>query len=207
MCAVSIAGRGPRATSRVFDRVNLKMATAQPTSLAENGHNALDLGAMHPSGMPDLGGAAGAQLNRTEEASAPDGAKFSNKSLISRAAFAKLAGVSKAAITQHCRKLLVPARVGRRIDVLHPAAVRYLAHRGVTTEQRDAQRSQAAHFPAGLTKFVREVRARVGAGELDDDDGLDPVERATRAAARAFIDWSERRGDSSGRPAANEGLL
>ena len=50
---------------------------------------------------------------------------------ISRAELAKLAGVSKAAITKQCAKGLAPATVGERIDLDHPACRAWLASRGV----------------------------------------------------------------------------
>jgi len=49
------------------------------------------------------------------------------KQLVSRARFAKLAGVSRAAVTKACRKSLSPACDGVQVDAAHPAAVCYLA--------------------------------------------------------------------------------
>lgn len=51
--------------------------------------------------------------------------------LVTRAEFASLAKVSKAAITKACGAALAPAGEGQRIDIDHPAAVAYLARRGV----------------------------------------------------------------------------
>ena len=48
------------------------------------------------------------------------------KKLISRAEFARLAGVSGAAVTKACSSTLHPTLTGKRIDVDHPLAVEYL---------------------------------------------------------------------------------
>lgn len=45
--------------------------------------------------------------------------------IVSRAEFAKMCGVSGAAITRACSRALAPAAVGKRIDAGHPAAVKY----------------------------------------------------------------------------------
>lgn len=50
--------------------------------------------------------------------------------LISRAAFARRAGVSKPAITKACRHQLAAACVGTKIDAAHPAVVQYLSDKG-----------------------------------------------------------------------------
>ena len=50
------------------------------------------------------------------------------KVLKSRAAFARMVGVSPAAVTKACKTLLLPATEGKRIDVAHPAAVEYMKH-------------------------------------------------------------------------------
>ncbi len=50
---------------------------------------------------------------------------------ISRAELAKLASVSKAAVTKQCAKGLGPATVGDRVDLDHPACRAWLAARGV----------------------------------------------------------------------------
>jgi hypothetical protein len=50
---------------------------------------------------------------------------------ISRAELAKLAGVSKAAVTKQCAKGLAPAAAGDRVDLDHPACRAWLAGRGV----------------------------------------------------------------------------
>ncbi len=58
--------------------------------------------------------------------------------LVSRAEFARLAGVSPAAITKACRGLLKAARVGNRVHVDHPAAEAYLAGKGSSAAALDA---------------------------------------------------------------------
>jgi hypothetical protein len=52
--------------------------------------------------------------------------------LISQAEFSRIAGVTEAAITKACKNQLAPARDGRRIDLDHPAARKYLKSKGVT---------------------------------------------------------------------------
>lgn len=49
------------------------------------------------------------------------------KKRISKSAFAKLAGVSPAAVTKACRSILADAVDGKRIDAAHPDAVAYIA--------------------------------------------------------------------------------
>ncbi len=48
------------------------------------------------------------------------------KKLVSRAEFARQAGVSAAAITKACSSVLKETLTGKRIDVAHPVAVKYL---------------------------------------------------------------------------------
>lgn len=50
--------------------------------------------------------------------------------LISRAAFARRAGVSKPAITKACKHQLAAACVGAKIDAAHPAVATYLSDKG-----------------------------------------------------------------------------
>jgi hypothetical protein len=49
--------------------------------------------------------------------------------LVSRAALARLAGVSRAAITKACRGPLLAAVASDLVDLNHPAVVAYLARR------------------------------------------------------------------------------
>jgi hypothetical protein len=56
---------------------------------------------------------------------------------ISRAELAKLAGVSKAAVTKQCAKGLAPAAVGDRVDLDHAACRAWLAARGVKIPKAD----------------------------------------------------------------------
>jgi hypothetical protein len=51
--------------------------------------------------------------------------------LTSKAEFARVAGVSGAAVSQSVLTFLAPAMVGKKIDTQHPAAVAYLKKRGV----------------------------------------------------------------------------
>jgi len=57
--------------------------------------------------------------------------------LVSRAEFARLARVSKQAISKACNAGLAPACSHDRIDAAHPAAVAYLKRRGVALARYD----------------------------------------------------------------------
>lgn len=48
---------------------------------------------------------------------------------VSRATLAKMAGVSRAAITKACRTQLAPACIGPRVDIDHPSTKEYLSNR------------------------------------------------------------------------------
>lgn len=58
--------------------------------------------------------------------------------LVSRAEFARLCGVSKAAITKACGKLLAGACEADRLDVDHPAAAAYLGSKRSPAKRTDA---------------------------------------------------------------------
>lgn len=51
------------------------------------------------------------------------------KKLVTRSAFARLCGVSPAAVTNACKAALLPACVGKKIDAAHPSAVAYHAEK------------------------------------------------------------------------------
>ncbi len=51
--------------------------------------------------------------------------------LISRAEFARRAGVSAAAVTQACKTILKTTSHGKLIDLTHPEAVKYLEEKGI----------------------------------------------------------------------------
>lgn len=70
------------------------------------------------------------------------------KKLVNRTEFAKLAGVSGAAVTKACSKALKPACSGKRIDAAHPSAVSYIENRSL------AQTPPAA---IGLDPFYEEA--------------------------------------------------
>lgn len=57
-----------------------------------------------------------------------------SEQLTTKASFARLAGVSAAAITKACKTILAPAMVGKRIDMNHKAAKTYLS--GSESNQR-----------------------------------------------------------------------
>lgn len=49
-----------------------------------------------------------------------------DKKLTTRAELSRMAGVSAAAVTKACNAALKPAVVGKRVDLTHPAAIKYL---------------------------------------------------------------------------------
>lgn len=117
--------------------------------------------------------------------------------LISRSALARLADVSRAAVTQAARGRLAPARVGERIDLEHPAAIAFLAAHKVETGEIDAaiarEAAQRAQRPDGFRRFVRALRREV----VDHPEVLEQLSEvasisdALAAAARAFGAWRQ----------------
>lgn len=74
--------------------------------------------------------------------------------LISRAELARIAGVSKPAITKACGKQLKAACQGDRVDLDHAAAAAYLASRGVTAPPaRPGKTDRAPTRSAESTEF------------------------------------------------------
>src|SRR5262245_49219 len=68
--------------------------------------------------------------------------------VLSRAEFARLAKVSKAAITKACGAGLAPACTSDRIDADHPAALAYLKRRGVALARTDGAPTKSKKRPA-----------------------------------------------------------
>lgn len=69
--------------------------------------------------------------------------------LVSRAEFARMAGVSGSAITKACRDgSLGEACVGKRIDLDHPAARAYLASKGASPPPPPAAKAERPTTPA-----------------------------------------------------------
>lgn len=80
---------------------------------------------------------------------------------VSRAGLAKLAGLSRAAITRAARAALAPAVVGARIDVTHPAAAAFLARHGVAAADvarlaaiERAEQARNRSLPAPLLRLT-----------------------------------------------------
>ncbi|MGC4088419.1 MAG: hypothetical protein QM756_11085 [Polyangiaceae bacterium] len=94
-----------------------------------------------------------------ESASSTDGAP-TTKAPIHRAAFAELAGVSKAAITKACRGALAAACDDRgRVFVDHPAAQAYIAAQNPTdVSEADVDRATALALRVGARVVVRAAR-------------------------------------------------
>jgi len=59
--------------------------------------------------------------------------RYMVKKLMSKSEFARLAGVSPAAVTKALRSTLRDAEHGKRIDAAHPAAVKYLQDKANAT--------------------------------------------------------------------------
>lgn len=93
--------------------------------------------------------------------------------LISRAEMARIARVSKPAITKACGKQLKAACQGDRVDLDHAAAAAYLATRGVTAPPARPARA------AGKTD-----RAPTRPQEVDDFDIADPTDEPKRGRGR-----------------------
>lgn len=129
-----------------------------------------------------------------------DGAETAEKLTISRAGLARLAACSKPNITLRCRGELAPACVGLRVDLRHPAAVRYLERRGVTSEQLVAAVAQDQKLTSGaldgFSAFVRQLRVAVAAPCGDAAGGAESA--ALLVAVAAFEAWARARATASG---------
>jgi hypothetical protein len=104
---------------------------------------------------------------------------------VSRAEFARIAGVSAPAITKASKGQLAPACVADRIDLDHPAAKDYLAMKGrslaspdrLTTKGRKGSMSTPAE-PTPTAKGRRKVDSRSTAARRDDGRSKDiPIEK------------------------------
>tara|TARA_R110000744_G_scaffold371350_2_gene482304 strand:- start:2026 stop:2880 length:855 start_codon:yes stop_codon:yes gene_type:complete len=90
------------------------------------------------------------------------------KKLISRAEFARQAGVSGAAVTKACSSILKDAVVGKRLDAAHPAALQYLAEKELSQTAPAAIGLDPLYEPAvkfclesgfySITKIQREFK-------------------------------------------------
>lgn len=138
-------------------------------------------------------------VNESELCPSPPGHETAENLTISRAGLARLAACSKPNITLRCRRELAPACVGLRVDLRHPAAVRYLARRGVNPEELAAavvqDRKLTSPSVDGFSAFVRQLRGAVAAPNAD----ASPAACALRDAVAAFDAWTRARGATSGR--------
>jgi hypothetical protein len=80
--------------------------------------------------------------------------------VVSQSAFAKMAGVSRGAVTQALDGRLKPAAVGRRVDADHPAAIEYLQNQQttpieMTPEERDMFEKWAPGTPQTASDIAR----------------------------------------------------
>ena len=90
--------------------------------------------------------------------------------------------------------------MGLRVDLRHPAAVRYLERRGVTTpEQLVAAVAQDEKLMSGaldgFSAFVRQLRVAVAAPRGDAPGGAEAA--ALQDAAAAFEAWARARATAS----------
>jgi hypothetical protein len=97
--------------------------------------------------------------------------------LVSRADFARMAGVSAMAITKACRSKLAAADSDGRIDVAHPAAQEYLRARGVDPTALSAT-------PPTRAPLAAQTRPRPPADE--------PAEAPRRAGGRPKVELDGR---------------
>jgi hypothetical protein len=130
--------------------------------------------------------------------------------VLSRAEFARLAKVSKAAITKACGAGLAPACTADRVDAEHPAAIAYLKRRGVAIARSDRAptkaKKRAAPAPAAPTASPKPAKTRrpaptapgpkpieqVAADEPGELDAYaEELDRLVRryGTARNFRDW------------------
>lgn len=129
---------------------------------------------------------------------------------VTRSELARIAGVSPAAITKACRKALKEARIGKRVDLDHPAVAAYLQKKGVTpTPARDqapkkARKSTKARPRSGPAKTrANSARSSSRGAPRDGDISSDEIEGFAHlpldelvemfGTATAFKDWLDAR--------------
>ena len=102
------------------------------------------------------------------------------KILVSRAEFARRAGVAPSTVTKACKKALAPATSGRRIDVNHPAAIAFINKRtGNTTTVNGWTAHNEAKKLAALETLKNDSLADMTLREMVSKYGTDT----------AFSDW------------------
>lgn len=99
---------------------------------------------------------------------------------MSRAEFARHAGITPGAVTKACKKSLAPATIGKRIDANHPAAIAYIENRtGNTTTVNGWTAHNEAKKLEALEALKNESFADMTLREVVKKFGTDP----------AFSDW------------------
>jgi len=105
---------------------------------------------------------------------------MTKKELVTRSEFARMAGVSAAAVTVACSKTLQPSLVGSRISVKHSSAINYLKkHDGdktkkvkrktKTTTTKNSQAHKRGHVVAKENKKTNSVMAADMLLDIPDD--------------------------------------
>ncbi len=116
------------------------------------------------------------------------------KILVSRAEFARKAGVAPSTVTKACKKALAPATSGRRIDVNSPAAITYINnHTGNTTLVNGWHKHNEAKKLAALEAFKNESLADMTLHELVAKYGTDTAFSDWLKAVRIIEDINEKR--------------
>ena len=116
------------------------------------------------------------------------------KILVSRAEFARRAGVAASTVTKACKKALAPATSGRRIDVNHPAAIAYINKRtGNTTTVNGWTAHNEAKKLAALETLKNESLADMTLLELVAKYGTDTAFSDWLKSVRIIEDINEKR--------------
>lgn len=112
--------------------------------------------------------------------------------VLSRAEFARLAKVSKVAITKACRAGLAPACAADRVDAEHPAAVAYLKRRGVAIARSDGtptrSKKSSPATPAAPTALPKRAEKRKKPPTAPGPEPADPVPADDPDAYAALLD-------------------
>ena len=108
--------------------------------------------------------------------------------LVSRAELARIAGVSRATVTELCKQgSLVDAVEGKHVDLDHPAARAYLERRGVSPEDV----SSLANFGEGSSEDLAELASILS--PLTERFGTEPAFKEWLDALKKIEEIREKR--------------